>query len=138
MTAPATLLHIEDVRPVVAEILAPVADADPYVHTDVVDSLTPPALVLGWDDPWLEPGVGLATMGPCLWTARLEVACIAGRLEPGPGIDVLETLVSYVIRHLQADVYRWPLERVSAPLQRDLGGVTYLACNVVYAVPTAI
>lgn len=133
-----TLIALADLRPAAAEILAPAADGDPYVLVDVVDSFTPPALMLGWDDPWLQPGLGLATMGPCLWTARLEIVCIAGRLEPGPGVDVLEALVAFVIGRLQADVYRWPLERVSAPLQRDVAGVSYLAANVVYAVPTAI
>jgi hypothetical protein len=77
-------------------------------------------------------------MGPCLWTARLQVSCIAGRLEPGPGIAVLEDLVAYVVGRLKADPYTWPLDGVSAPLQRDLAGVTYLAANVVYAVPTTV
>ena len=134
----ATLLGLDLLRPAAADVLAPIEDTDPYVFTDVVDSLTPPALVLGWDDPWLEPGVGLTTMGPCLWTARLQVTCVAGRLEPGAGVDELERLVAYVIRRLRDDVIRWPLDRVSAPFQRDLAGVTYLAADVVYAVPTAI
>jgi len=134
----ATLLGLEQLRPAAADVLAPIDDTDPYVFTDAVDSLTPPALVLGWDDPWLEPGVGLTTMGPCLWTARMQVTCIAGRLEPGAGVDVLEQLVTHVITRLRDDAYRWPLDRVSAPFQRDLAGVTYLACDVIYAVPTAI
>ena len=48
--------------------------------------------MLGWDDPWLQAGIanGIATMGPCLYTARLQVTCVAGRLEPGAGVDVLE------------------------------------------------
>lgn len=136
--ATASLIELEALRPAAAEVLAAVADTDPVVFTDVVDSLTPPALMLGWDDPWLTPGVGVATMGPCLWTARLQVTCVAGRLEPGSGIDVLEQLVSLVIARMRSDAYRWPLDRVSAPLQRDLAGVSYLVADVVYAVPTAI
>jgi hypothetical protein len=134
----AALIGLTGLRPAAADVLAPVADGDPYVFTDVVDSLTPPALMLGWDDPWIEAGVGLATMGPCLYTARLQVTCVAGRLEPGPGIDELDRLVSLVLDRMRQDAYRWPLDRVSAPLQRDLSGVTYLVADVVYAVPTAI
>jgi hypothetical protein len=134
----AALIGLTGLRPAAAAVLAPVDDTDPYVFTDVVDSLTPPALMLGWDDPWLEAGVGVATMGPCLYTARLQITAVAGRLEPGPGIDELDRLVSLVLDRMRSDAYRWPLERVSAPLQRDLSGVTYLVADVVYAVPTAI
>jgi hypothetical protein len=136
--ATAALIPLAGLRPAAAVLLAPEADTDPYVLTDVVDSLTPPALMLGWDDPWLEAGAGRATMGPCLYTARMQITCVAGRLEPGAGIDVLEQLVSLVLDRMRSDGYRWPLDRVSAPLQRDLSGVTYLVADVIYAVPTAL
>jgi len=133
----ATLIALDGLRPAAAAVLAPAEDTDPYV-LDYVDSLTPPALLVGWDDPWLEPGLGLTTMGPCLYTARLQIKCVAGRLEPGAGADVLDGLVAFVLGRLRDDAYRWPLDRVSAPFQQDLAGVTYLAADVVYAVPTAI
>jgi hypothetical protein len=138
MSATAALIGLEELRPAAAAVLAPVEDTDPYVFTDRVDSLEPPALVIEWDDPWLEAGVGLTTMGPCLYTARLQITCVAGRLDPGSGIDVLDQLVAYVLRRMRSDPYRWPLDRVSAPLQRDLAGVTYLAADVVYAVPVSV
>lgn len=138
MAGTATLIGLLELRARAAAALAPAGDSDPPVFADAVDSLVPPALMLDWDDPWLEPGAGLTTLGPCLWTARLVVICIAGRLEPGSGVDVLEQLVVHVVTRLKADPYSWPLEGVSAPLQRDLGGVSYLAANVTYAVPVTV
>lgn len=135
-----TLIELEDLRDVAAMALAPATDEDPVVLVDIVDSLTPPALMLRWADPWLEPGsgTGVATMGPCLWTARLQVVCVAGRLEPGPGIRVLEGLVALVVDRLEADAYTWPLDNIGAPTQYDLSAVSYLAAFVNYAVPTTL
>jgi hypothetical protein len=57
------------------------AVADTEVHAGVVDSLTPPAYVLEWADPWSTPAT------PCIESVTLEIVCIAGRVEPDPGID---------------------------------------------------
>jgi len=135
--ATATVLALADIRDAAAAVLAPADDDDPYVIADVVDSVTPPALEMAWDDPWLEAGAaGIATMGPCTYTARLRIVCIAGRLDPGTGVDELERLVSYVLERMRADAYTWPLDRVTAPLERDQGGISALVCEVIYAVPT--
>lgn len=139
MAAAATSLSLSELRAAAADALAWSADGDPYVFVNVVDSLEPPALILDWDDPWLAPGVGgVASMGPCLYTARLRIVCVAGRLEPGPGIEVLEGLVAFVLDRLKADPYPWPLDRVVAPGQYDLAGVTYLAAAAIYAIPTSV
>jgi len=132
------LLHLTAVRDAAAAALAPVADTDPMVFVDAVDSLTPPALLLDWADPWLEPAHSIGAIRACQWTARLQIICIAGRLEPGAGVDLLEQLVSLTVARLEADPYTWTLDSVSAPLQRDLAGISYLAANVVYAVPTSL
>jgi hypothetical protein len=133
------LADFTELRNMAAAALAPAGDSDPYVFADIVDALEPPALVVDQGDPWLEPGSnGLPTVGPCLYTARLTVLCIAGRLEPGPGIDVLERLETYVLDRLRADSYEWPLEEVSARSQHDLSGVTYLAATITYAVPVSV
>jgi hypothetical protein len=136
--AVSTLLHLTAVRDAAAAALAPQDDDDPMVFVDAVDSLTPPALLLDWADPWLEPAHTLGSIGASQWTARLQVICIAGRLEPGAGVDVLEHLVTLTVARLEADPYAWTLDSVSAPLQRDLAGISFLAANVVYAVPTTL
>ena len=136
--AVAGMISIADVRDVAAEALAPVEDTDPPVIADVVDSLTPPAIMLIWGDPWLEPGVGAVTMGPCVWRARLQVMAVAARLEPGPGIRVLEQLVAYVVARMKTDTYTWPLDSVSAPRVFDIGSLPYLGARVTYLVPTTV
>ena len=138
MSATAELVNVANLRDLAAVALAPVDDTDPVVLADVVDSLTPPALMLIWGDPWLELGAGAKTMGPCLWTARLQVLAVAGRLEPGPGIRVLEQLVSYVVERMKADAYTWPLDTVSGPRVFDIGSLPYLGARVGYLVPVTV
>ena len=130
-------LHLTDIRPFVVEVLAPVEDTDPNVLAGIADSVTPPALMVGWDDPWVLPNVpgGLRTMGPCVYQARLRIVCVANRLDPESGHEALEGLVAYVIDRMGS---AWPLERVTEPMQTDMSGVTSLVASVLYNVPTTI
>ena len=138
MAATTTLTQLSDIRDQAAAALQPQGPDDPDVLVDVVDSLYPPVLMLLWDDPWLEPGSGAPSMGPCMWTARLQVLCVAGRLEPGPGIRTLEELVAYTVARLKADLYPWPLENVTAPRIFDIASIAYLGARVSYAVPITV
>lgn len=138
MVATSGLIELADLRDRAAAALAPADDTDPTVFADIVEAVVPPALLIEWDDPWLEPGAGLTTMGPCIYRARLQIVCVAGRLEPGPGYRTLDELVAYVLTRMRSDAYRWALDSVSAPLQRDLAGVSHLAANIIYTVPTTV
>ena len=71
-------------------------DHDPKKRApgSLVDSITPPALMLGWADPWLDQS---EVVGGCRLTGHLAVVAVAGRLSPGDGIAVLEGLVQYVL-----------------------------------------
>jgi len=130
---------LADVRDLAATALGPEAPDDPPVLVDVVDSLTPPALMLVWGDPWLAPAIGnRPTMGPCLWSARLQVLCVAARIEPGPGIRVLEQLVAYTVDRMGADPYTWPLENVTAPRVFEIAALSYLGARVTYLVPITV
>lgn len=134
MTAQATgTLTVTNARESVALALAPVADDDPAVLTSLVDSLDPPALMVGWDDPWLQPLP--PTMGGQLWNARLVVWAVAARLEPGEGVADLERLVSYAIARLQADSYPWGLPTVTAPRVFTIGAIDYLAARISFGPP---
>jgi len=126
-------MALTDVRARAAEALAPASETDPAVFADVVDAVTPPALLLVWGDPWL---TGRAIGG--YFEAAFEVLCIAGRLEPGAGVATLESLVTYVISRLRADGYPWPQASSQAPRIFDIGGVPYLGARVAYGVPVAI
>ena len=139
-TMSTTALPLGEIRTNAAAALAPAEPNDPTVLVDVVDALEPPALMLLWEDPWLVPGGSAgAVMGPCLWAARLLVLCVAGRVEPGPGITTLEQLVAFVVDRLRSDpTYTWPPATALAPRVFDIGGVPYLGARVTYTVPASI
>ena len=137
MSVAEATLQLADVRPRAAAALAPETDTDPSVLADYADSASPPALLLLWDDPWLQPEP--AAFGPCLhWQARLEVLAIASRVEPGPGIEKLEELVSYVVGRMVADDFSWPVASVIAPGRYEIGGVPYLGARVVYSLRVTV
>jgi hypothetical protein len=133
-------IRLTEVRERAAAALAPASDDDPEVLIDVVDALSPPALLLFWADPWLSNRTvgGKAVNGTGYWDAWFEVLCVAGRIEPGPGMAKLEELVSFVIHRLQDDDYTWPHETFYAPRRFDIGGVTYLGARMIYRVPVTI
>lgn len=122
-------MNILDARDKLAAVLAPVDPDDPDVLADLVDSIEPPALMLGWGEPWLTPDT------PCLRTGRLVITCVAGRLVPGAGVETLESLVDSTLRRLGADTSPWPLDGVSAPRVFTIGAVNYLAARVTVRVP---
>jgi hypothetical protein len=131
-----SVLRLTQVRAQAAAALAPVASTDPAVHVDVVDSVTPPALLLVWDDPWLLPATVAGMNGH--YDAQFVVACVAARLEPGPGVQKLEELVTYTIGRLHADAYPWPQASSQAPRVFEIGGVPYLGARLIYRVPVQI
>lgn len=121
---------IVDARAKLAAALAP-TDVDVIdgrqisVLLDLVDALEPPALMLGWGEPWLDP------MSQCHENARLVITCVAGRLVPGAGVATLEQLVTYTLARLRAQgVGAWPLDQVSGPRAFRVSQITYLAARV--------
>ena len=90
-------MNLLDARTKLGAALAPIGGGDPTVLVDLVDSIEPPALMLGWGEPWLAPDTA------CWQTGRLIVTAVAGRLVPGAGVATLEELVSYTLRRLLAD-----------------------------------
>ena len=139
MSATATLMALSEVRARAADALEPEPDSDLTVHADYPDAIHPPALLLLWDDPWLEPGVPQArTFGPCLWNARLFVLALAGRLEPGEGITTLEELVTYTTGRLRDDPYPWPVATVQSPRAWIVANINYLGARISYQVPVTI
>jgi hypothetical protein len=131
-----TVLLLTQVRAAAAAALAPATDADPEVHVDVVDSVTPPALLLVWDDPWIVPATVAGMNGH--YDAQFVVLCVAARLEPGPGVETLERLVDYTIDRLHGDANSWPQASAQAPRVFEIGGVPYLGARLVYRVPVQI
>jgi hypothetical protein len=128
-------LTLGEVRARLLTVLAPAAASDPDVLIDYPDQVTPPALVVVWDDPWLlEP----QTMGPCETLANIVVLCVGSRIEAGPGIDTVEQLVAYTIGRLRADSYPWPMATAQAPREWIISNVHYLGARLAFRVPVAI
>jgi hypothetical protein len=122
-------VNLLDARAKLAAALAPIEDSDPTVLVDLVDALEPPALMLGWGEPWLLPQTA------CLRTGRLVVTAVAGRLVPGAGIESLEQLVEYTLDTLRADAGQWALDTVSGPRVFTLSNINYLAARITLRVP---
>ncbi len=92
------------------------------VLPDVPDAVSPPAYLIVWGNPWLEP----ATY--CAHVARVDVICVAGRMDPAPGIDMIEQMISTAIIRLREA--RFPEVIVQPPARFDIGGVAYLAARL--------
>jgi len=103
---------------------------DATVLVDTVDSLTPPAYLLVWGTPWMVPTTF------CVQTVRLDVVCIAGRIEPAPGIETLETMVAVALNRLRDG--RFPEATVLPPGPFEIGGVRYLAARLSIDVRIAV
>lgn len=118
-----------DARAKLAATLEPVDDDDPTVLVDLVDALEPPALMLGWAEPWLVPETA------CLRTGRLVITAVAGRLVPGAGVAALEQMIDDTLKRLQAAPEPWPLEQVGGPRLFTIGNIHYLAARITLRVP---
>lgn len=121
-------LGILDARAKLAAALAPQDDDDPVVLVDLVDALEPPALMLGWGEPWLTPKTG------CFYDGRLVVTCVAGRLMPAEGVATLERLVASTLARLRAEpaAGAWPLDPAgcSGPRVFTIANINYLAARI--------
>lgn len=118
-------MNIADARAKLAAALAPVTGSDPDVLTSLVDTIEPPALMIGWGDPWLQPDTS------CFAQGRLVVTAVAGRLAPGDGVATLEALVAYVLGRLRSDPSSsWPLDSVSGPRMFVMAKTNYLAARI--------
>jgi hypothetical protein len=117
-------VNLLEARVKLAAVLAPIGPGDPDVLSSLVDSIEPPALMIGWGDPWLEPATA------CFATGRLVVTAVAGRLLPGEGIAKLEDLVDYTLARVRADTGTWPLDSVSGPRVFVMAKTNYLAARV--------
>ena len=124
-------LTISEARLVAAAALSPQSDDDPSLLAEWQDSVEPPAIMLFWDDPWLEPRGQIA----CWWMANLTILCVAGRLEPGAGMEVLEALVGYTANRLDGAPYSFGPITATAPRSFAIGGIDYLAASLSLQVP---
>lgn len=124
-------MNLIDARTKLAAVLAPLLDDDPNVLASLADSITPPALMIGWADPWLDQS---EVVGGCRTTGHLAVTAVAGRLAPGEGIAVLEGLIAYVRERLRGDPVPWQLESITGPRVFVMAKTNYLAVRINVAI----
>ena len=119
-----TSTALSDLRLAVADalVLPEPAPPDATVHADAVDAVSPPAYLLQWGNPWLLPSTF------CAHVARLDIVCVAGRIDPAPGIETVEQMIATAINRLRAA--RLPEVIVQPPGRFDIGGVAYLAARL--------
>lgn len=129
-------LQLAEVRAAAAAALAPANDTDPEVLPLWADSVVPPALMLGWWDPWLEPRTVAGGLG--LFDATLNIQCVASRVDPGAGFEELETLVAYAIGRLASSPHSWFLTTATSPRQWEVGGIQLLGADLAFRVPISI
>ena len=132
MTVTAGLIGLTGLRARAAAALAPTLDTDPAVMEAPVDAVEPPALIIGWDDPWVE------FQTPCFWYANLTVLAVAGRIEPGAGVETLEGLIGYVIGRFRDDPYSWPIASTTAPRLFEINNIPLLGARLVYRAPVTV
>lgn len=120
-------MNLGDVRDKLAALLAPVEDDDPNVLSNLVDSIEPPALMLGWADPWILPE------GMCFGSAHVLVTAVAARLAPGEGIAKLEELVLYTLHKVRPSK-DFALVEISGPHVFLIAQTNYLASRIMLRV----
>ena len=116
---------LADLRGRVVPVLVELS-ADWTVHPAAVDSLDPPAFVVGWADPWTVP----ATHG--MDTARLEIIAVVGRIDAEPAVATLELMVESALAGLAVAGFR---ASTVPPGPFEIGGLAYLAARIVLAYP---
>jgi hypothetical protein len=117
-------VNLLEAREKLAATLAPIDDGDPAVLVSLVEAIEPPALMLGWADPWMTAENGCFAQGNMLITA------VASRLQPGEGVAILEQLVDYTLGRLDASATPWQWSDVGAPRVFVIAQTNYLACQI--------
>lgn len=118
---------LADLRSRVVAALAPTNGDGWNVQPTLVDSITPPAYVLTWGDPWMAPQTH------CIWQTRLVVVAISHRTDIATGVEVLEQLVETALSRLTTAGL--PSISASAPGPWRHGGINYQASRLTVIQP---
>ena len=134
----AGMLPLTEVRARAAAALAPADDGDPDVFADYLDAVHPPALILIWDDPWLEPGAQERTMGPCLWTPGSMVCASPAGSSPAPASTSSRSSSPTRSAGCRPTTTPGRPRRLQAPRVWTIANIPLLGARIGYRVPVTI
>jgi hypothetical protein len=108
-------------------IAAKLAGAPVTVHSGPLDAVAGPCLIVGWGEPWLEPGNAATAI------AHPSITAVAGRVDAGAGLELLEELVHYAL----GVAWTIPMgaDRVESPALTTFANVEYLTARIILTTP---
>lgn len=115
-------MNLTGVREEYASLIRAVASNDVSVIDNLPDSISPPAVLIAWGDPWLVPGTF------CAYTAQVEIMVVAQRIEPGGQYARIEFIVGEILDALKT--VSAGIRDVTSPYPMQLGGVDYLSASI--------
>lgn len=115
-------MKLELVRAQYAAMAGAAVGNDVSVIDNLPDSITPPAVLVAWGNPWLTP------QSFCAYTANLEMLVVAQRIEPGGQYGIIEGIVSDLASYLRTQ--HVSIRDVTSPYPLQLGGVDYLSASI--------
>lgn len=116
-------MDFTEIRSELAALLAPADETEPHVYVDLVDAVDVPCFMLLWSNELTEEGTPGASFALPL------VIAVAGRIEPGETLAVLERMYAEVFTRTRADA-RFAIKSQEGPRIMDIGGISYLAARV--------
>lgn len=115
-------MNLTAIRDEYATLIRGVVADDVSVINSLPDSVAPPAVLVGWGDPWLVQDT------LCGWVANVEMMIVAQRIEPGGQYATIESLVSLITSTLRDGKYA--IRDITAPYPLTLGGLDYLSASI--------
>lgn len=113
-----------------ADLAEALAAAPVPVLPNVLDAVPGPCLIIGWGDPWVEPGNAVA------YAAHPAITIVAGRVEATAAATLIEDLVLFIAETVAA----LPLvvSRVEGQAISSFAGVEYLTARVILTIPLVL
>lgn len=119
-------MKLTEARETLAAAAETYTTANVYDH--LPDQLAVPAVLVGWGAPWLDPDTLCREM-----TAHAELVVVAGRIDMGDQLAVLERIVGELVNGF-TDNPEWDTPRAPAgPYALEISSVTYLAVTLTTA-----
>lgn len=115
-------VNLTAVRTEYATLARDVVAKNVSVVDSLPDSVAPPAVLIGWGDPWLVQDT------LCGWVANVEMMIVAIRIEPGGQYETIEKLIALLADELRAK--RKVVRDITSPYPLTLGGLDYLSASI--------